>query len=238
MEVTTAQATLFDVPADGPTAAEVEHEFFPTPIEVTMALLPHLDRWFDQQVKPFPVLRRVIEPAAGRGAICQVLRSSGVPRENLLSVDIRPDCQQAAAYSGEHRIADWLEAADQLAPTADLIITNPPFSRMQEFAEATLPHMQLGATLALFGRVSFTATEANTGRASFHLRWPSSLYVLSWRPKFVKHLDPDRWDYAWFVWTIGVAPHPWTPLLRPTVPVAMLDEWQRVQWGVGCEVAP
>jgi len=222
------QATLFDIDSDGPTADELEHEFFPTPPDVTAGVLPHIPG-FDEDGHRRASLCRVIEPAAGRGAICQVLRRAGVPQQALVSVEIRPDCLGAEEYSGQHIAGDWLEMAPDLAPYADLIITNPPFSLAKEFAEATLPHMTRGATLALFCRSAFSGT---ADRLGFHLRWPSTLRSLSWRPKFIKHLGSDVWDYGWFIWTIGAEPAGWKPLSRPQLPVDVWAEWERVQWGV------
>lgn len=219
------QGALFDVQPDTPTDAEVVNEFFPTPPDVTAAILPHLPGFLSGGT--WCSGGTVIEPAAGRGAICQVLRSAGVPRQSLVSVELRPSCQLAEAYTGDHRIANWFDVAADLAPTADLVITNPPFSLARQFAEATLPHLRDGSTLALFCRSAFTGS---ADRLPFHTRWPSTLYSLSWRPKFVQHLGSDVWDYGWFVWTIGASPRGWQPLARPQLPVDVWAEWERVQW--------
>lgn len=76
----------------------------------------------------------------------------------------------------------------------DLIITNPPFSKAQKFAEHALPRCK---TLIMLQRLNWLGSQKR------HSFWkknnPDSLFVLSKRPSF-NGKGTDSCDYAWYVW--------------------------------------
>ncbi len=88
--------------------ARRERDFYPTPPEAVLPLLPHLI--------PFPTF---IEPCAGDGALVRALQVSGAMC--LHAFDIAPR-EDEGIYQ-----RNALDPIDHLA--ADYIITNPPWDR-------------------------------------------------------------------------------------------------------------
>lgn len=84
------------------------NDFYQTPYSMTEQLLCRL------RIRN---LKRVLEPAAGAGAILKVLRENGV------------DC------SGYDLSRDGLDFMEDMPGSADWIITNPPFSRSLDFIQ-------------------------------------------------------------------------------------------------------
>lgn len=88
--------------------ARVERDFYPTPFEAVLPLVPHLQRF-----------TAVWEPCAGDGALSYALRSAAAALV-LRETDIEPR-------------AAGIEQADALVSSApegvDFIVTNPPWSR-------------------------------------------------------------------------------------------------------------
>src|SRR6516164_6051140 len=91
-----------------------QRDFYETPDWLIKAIIPHL-----QQYQP----RRILEPAAGQGAIVRVLEQA-FPEAVIEQGDIS---------TGQ----DFL--AHEYASPYDLIITNPPSSRAMEFIQRALP---------------------------------------------------------------------------------------------------
>jgi len=78
--------------------------------------------------------------------------------------------------------------------TADLIITNPPFSKAAQFIHHAMPRCK---TLILLLRLNFLASQKRYPLFKEHK--PDALFVLSKRPSF-NGKGTDNADYAWFVW--------------------------------------
>ena len=77
---------------------------------------------------------------------------------------------------------------------ADLIITNPPYSKAQRFIEHAKARC---STLILLLRLNFLAS---IKRHSFWDEYkPDTLFVLSKRPSFDGY-GTDMTEYAWYVW--------------------------------------
>ncbi len=109
-------------------------DFYPTPIWVTQALLPHI---------PARV-RTVWEPAAGTGHMVEALRFLA-PRLVVLATDLRGSCNVAQAdFFGLSMLG------------VDAIITNPPFERSDDFIRHALSVVsQRKGFLALLQRSDF-----------------------------------------------------------------------------------
>lgn len=169
-------------------------DFYPTPAEVTEALLnvwtPPASVW---------------EPACGKGDISEVLKLYGHEVTSTDSVD-----------RGYGQQADFLATTRR---RADCIITNPPFCLAEEF----IRHAQiLGVdTMALL--LKSTYWHATTRTRLFREWQPSHIYALTWRPDFRGQGAPVM-ECAWFVWegnaketTYNVLPRPSGGLFRPVM---------------------
>lgn len=77
---------------------------------------------------------------------------------------------------------------------ADLIITNPPFSKALEFLEKSLSCDW--ATVIYLMRLNFLGSQKR--KEFWNLHRPSHLYVLSKRPSFTDNGNTDSTEYAWF----------------------------------------
>ena len=80
---------------------------------------------------------------------------------------------------------------------ADLIISNPPFSKAQQFIEHAIPRCD---TLIFLLRLNFLGSQKRN--AMWNANKPDKLIVLSKRPSF-NGKGTDSCDYAWFVWQNG-----------------------------------
>lgn len=177
----------------------VKHEAFFTPRVVIDAILPNL-----RAEEVIASGSNILEPAAGSGAMLRALIDHGATREQLTAVEIRKEpIAGLLELAGQVVYGDFLQVAPQLQMAGryfPLIITNPPFSLMQAFAEAALPLLSPGGQLALFGRLGFLSSQR---RYRFHLAHPCDVHVLSSRPSFIQSGKTDFSEYAFYVWTGG-----------------------------------
>jgi hypothetical protein len=90
--------------------ARVERDFYPTPREAVSPLLPHL-----------PYGAMFLEPCAGDGALVRHLEANGMSCQ--WAGDIEPKAPDIERYDalGPFNVPDF--------PSADFIITNPPWDR-------------------------------------------------------------------------------------------------------------
>ncbi len=162
-------------------------DFYATPPWVTRAILPHLPR-----------VSVVLDPCCGEGAILDVFAERGAGGGVVDLRGIELDATRAlAARSGASVVC-----ADALAMRwrpAQLVVMNPPFSLASEFVAKALTD-GCGVTVAAFLRLAFMESQ---GRADFHRKHPSDVYVLSQRPSFTPDGKTDQWAYGWFVWGPG-----------------------------------
>lgn len=124
---------------------------------------------------------RVLDPCCGAGAVLDVFAERGCV---VSGIELSPE-RADEARAKRHEVV----TADALAvewPQADLIITNPPYSHAQEFAEKAIASVAPGGTVALLLRLGFLAGKKRLG---FHRANGSSVYVLSSRPSFVKSVS-------------------------------------------------
>lgn len=102
--------------------------------------------------------------------------------------------------------ADFLKMQAPPIPGFD-IVTNPPYSKAQEFVEHALSIIEDGRKVAMFLKIQFL--EGKSRRALFDTYPPKMIYVSSGRLRCAMNGDFERYAksnaicYAWFVWEKG-----------------------------------
>ena len=166
------------------------NDFYPTPADVTRALLDVLD---------LPAGSLVREPACGGGAISRVLIDYGY---RVQSSDL---CNRGYGQTG----VDFLYAR---AIQSDAIITNPPFKLAGDFIRKAVLEAPVVAML-----LKSNYWHAARRVELFMQHPPSAVYALTWRPAF---LEAERgknplMDCCWTVWTGSNEPTRYRLLQRP-----------------------
>jgi hypothetical protein len=178
--------------ATGRGAQRQADDFYATPAWATRAILPHL-------VDGPDTVSLVLDPCAGRGAILGVLGEwaleRGAPGRRLY-YGLVLDAERTAAARGAGLV---VETRDALAlkswagsccgPRPTLIITNPPYSLAMQLVVRALSEVTPGGTVAMLLRLNWLASK---GRAGFHKKHPSDVYVLDRRPEFVASLSCSK----------------------------------------------
>lgn len=164
------------------TAPREEHDFYPTPPEVTRALLAaEGDRLGE--------LGAVWEPACGDGAMAREIEAFGLP---VICTDlIDRGCAGA-------EIRSFYDFASPMAPA---IVTNPPYCEVnaRDGKGRWLTHsLDLGVEyLALFLNWDWPAAAGLAGTLARHPI--SRAYVCRWKVDFTgKGAPPQR--NGWFIW--------------------------------------
>lgn len=161
--------------------AERGDDLYETPPVATRALL---------RVEPLP--HRLWEPAAGRGAIVDVLRAAG---HEVIGSDLndygRPDFFARCDFLLERKVPDACEA----------ILTNPPYKLADQFVAHAL---DLARRVVMLLRLAFLESERRTpilegrGLARVHLfrRRLPMMHRDGWQgPRASNAIQ-----FAWFVW--------------------------------------
>ena len=151
-------------------AERAPRDAYYTPRPVVEALLPHL------RLGPGHL---ILEPAVGDGAIADVMQRTGA---NVVGLDISEG-------------ADYLTWTPQKRP--DLIITNPPFSQAQAFAEKALRESDC---VIILERLDFLGAACRL--AFWQANPPTHLFALVPRPSF-NGAGTDSCNYGWFCWDRG-----------------------------------
>jgi hypothetical protein len=187
-------------------------DFYPTPPDVTMALMNVL-----MNLDETPI-RRVWEPACGDGSMSYVIESYGV---EVVSTDIR--------NTGYGELSDflWSEPMYQIMGT-DSIITNPPFALALDFIRRAEWYKSV-SVYAMLTKCNFWNVAENA--RYFDENPPQLVLPLMWRPAFLaeeRGVSPLM-DVQWNVWHRGMRmqmeqdyEHPlplFKPLPRPRGPV-------------------
>lgn len=147
------------------------NDFYPTPPEVTRALLESYD--FDSHIW---------EPCAGDGAMTDVLKGYGFI---TYSSDIDPQREDIEKF-------DFLKMKYKLA---DAIITNPPFSIAEDIIRKCL---ELDVSqFALLLKSTYWHAKRRTDL--FYENTPAAILPLNWRPDFLNKGAPTM-DVMWCVW--------------------------------------
>lgn len=182
-----------------------ENDFYETPGWVTRAIVPHL-----RSMGLLDPDKKILEPAAGRGAIINELVSHGVFVGNVHSYEIDEGRAEASGSCCD----DFLSIAE-LPVKFDLIITNPPYSLALEFAQHSLTFLRPGGVLALLTRLNWLASQK---RATWLRSHTPSVFVLPKRPSFTG-TGTDATDYAWMLWRA-----PWGDSLVRATPIVRILE--------------
>lgn len=165
-------------------------DFYPTPPEVTHALLKFLHL-------PESV---IWEPACGDGAMSKVLEGYG---HKVLSSDLRE-----TGY-GEGGV-------DFLASTkvCDAVITNPPFNVSEQFIRHALTQAKVVAMV-----LKSQYWHAKKREALFDESPPAFVLPLTWRPDFLggERGGAPTMEVHWTVWVKGETDTRYRPLSRPNL---------------------
>ena len=170
-------------------AAETGHtrhsdDFYATPPWCTRLLL---------QTLSLPDGLRVLEPAAGEGAILrEILAANSRMKVQGIEVDEARWKRASALCRITH--ASFLEWRTQAK--FDLIVTNPPFALAMDFVQASLLVLAEGGTCGMLLRLNWLASMK---RAAFLTHYCPDVYVLPRRPSFTGG-GTDATDYGWFLW--------------------------------------
>ena len=173
-------------------------DFYPTPPEVTIALMDFLELGKGTAVW---------DPACGEGDMTAVFAKYGLL---ALGSDIQTGVDFTTVLKGRGGLED----------IADWIITNPPFSLAEEFIERCV---EIGRPFALLLKTQFW--HAARREELFYKYPPSYILPLTWRPDFL-FKEPDRagkplMDVCWNVWLgtgelFRLCSTEYRPLSRPT----------------------
>jgi hypothetical protein len=180
--------TLFDIPETtkakhhdirtfvGSRKNNVQNDFYPTPRIATVSFLEQ--EKFEGEIW---------EPACGDGAMSKVLESYGYSVKSTDLID------RGYGLGG----VDFLKSTY----VADNIVTNPPFSRANQFIHHALIHAR--RKVALLGRINLLETKK---RQKLFTDFPfARLYVFAKRVPFG---TDNAICFAWFVWEHGYTGKP------------------------------
>lgn len=164
-------------------------DFYPTPPEVTEALLQFL------RLKPGTVW----EPACGYGAMARVLEQHG---HQVIATDLRE------TGFGEGGV-DFLSAGRRYC---DAIVTNPPFVVAEQFIRRSLGFAPVVAMV-----LKSQYWHAAKRHSLFLDAPPAWVLPLTWRPDFVggERGGSPTMDILWTVWIAGDTTTKYRPLRRP-----------------------
>ena len=163
--------------------------------------------WAIDAVLPFLLPRLgpggglILEPACGAGGIFRRLVASGVESHRMHGIEIHPERAAEARAGGFSVVAADALSPDTEWPSADLIISNPPFRQAEAFCRRALESVAFAGTVAMLLRLAFLESAE---RYEFHRRYPvNGLHVFSSRPSFTANGKTDSAAYAWFCWGAG-----------------------------------
>jgi len=164
-----------------------DSDFYPTPPEVTIALLDYLNLLLDT---------RIWEPACGEGHMAAVMIIRGY---DVVATDLR---ETGYGFGG----VNYLSAP--LYP-CDWIITNPPFSLAYRFIMQSYDHRK---PFALLLKSQFW--HAANRQKLWSTIQPSEILPLTWRPDFTGQKS-SLMDMIWCVWRESTNYTVYTPLSKP-----------------------
>jgi hypothetical protein len=172
------------------TSARRDLDFYPTPPDVTHALMEFLD---------FP-LATVWEPACGDGAMSEVLKNYA---DNVISTDLR---DTGYGSGGVNFLTERREC--------DAIITNPPFNISEAFIRHAVPQADVVAMV-----LKSQYWHARKRAALFAELPPAWVLPLTWRPDFMggERGGAPTMEVHWTVWIRGDVTTKYRPISRPTL---------------------
>jgi hypothetical protein len=170
-----------------PPGERAKDDFYATPAECVVALLPHIEDFPDA----------IWEPACGDGAISKVLMTA---HQSVFSSDIVDRGYPFALTK------DFLK--EEVAARRFGIVTNPPYKHAEAFIRQAF---ELGCThIAMLLKSNFW--HARRGDL-FEQHTPSEILPLTWRPDFTGGGSPFL-DVAWNIWRPGCSAARVTRLVR------------------------
>ena len=173
-------------------------DFYPTPPDVTLALVNFLNLRG----------RRIWEPACGDGAMCKVLAEAG---NFVLASDIASVCH---GHGGMDFLAKDLRNSRLAGDSRsfDAIVTNPPFNISEQFIRHALTQAPLVAMV-----LKSQYWHAAKRRKLFADHPPAWVLALTWRPDFMagERGGAPTMDCIWTVWQEGVTDTRYRQLARP-----------------------
>lgn len=157
-------------------------DYYRTPDWATRLILPHL-HWF--------AVKTVLDPAAGDGAIMNVVRSYALTTRHIPS-DIVHGVQ--GIEIDDHRASRSLSRCEDALRAdwerPDIVIANPPYSLALEFCEKALAEVRPGGDVAVLLRLAMICGQE---RREFWQNHKADMYPLAKRPSFTDYL---RWNKA------------------------------------------
>ena len=177
-------------------------DFYPTPPEVTHALMRYLE---------LPRLTRVLEPASGDGAMAKVI-AEYCPQ--VCAYDIRED----GFLLRQNQSQDFLTETTN----TDVIITNPPFNLAEQFIRHAITKAPIVAML-----LKSQYWHAKTRTPLFKEHPPAFVLPLNWRPDFRNGElgGSPTMEVAWSVWMRGVKATVYDVLEKPDTRKIESDAW-------------
>lgn len=163
-------------------------DFYPTPSEVTIALMDFLK---------LPVPSKIWEPACGEGAMAKIISSYG---HTVWPTDIR----KTDYCLLEH---NFLKTTEEYK--MDAIITNPPFNTAHRFI---LQALKLAPVVAMVLKSQYW--HAAKRQHIFIKHPPAWILPLTWRPDFLGG-GASQLDCLWTVWIDGDIMTKYKPLMKP-----------------------
>lgn len=177
--------------------ARKESDYYPTPPEVTQALL-------NTGLIP---KQRLWEPACGEGHMSEVLKKHS---SSVLSTDLR-----ATGYTGGCLPLDFL-SGKSCYPQGFIegIVTNPPFNLSTEFLETAMSHKPKVIALLLKSQYWHSQKRA----ALFEKYPPAYVMALTWRPDFCfgDRGGAPTMECIWTVWIEGETDTRYRILRKPS----------------------
>jgi hypothetical protein len=184
-----------------------EGDYYPTPAWLTRALLDHeMQGWGWLLGEQIATGLDVLDPGAGCGELClEVERwvaehapESSVLRPRVTAVEY--DVGRASCLPDRWRATcgdffPWARLRAEERQRWPLIITNPPFSRWQEWIDVCLP--LCGGYLAALAFTNILAGQARAAWWAEHR--PEKVLISPKRPQFRGGSNDPR-DTCWIVW--------------------------------------
>ena len=181
----------------GNTAYErVESDFYPTPPEVTQALIDFLK---------IPKHENIWEPACGSGHMSRVFLENGY---TVVSSDINQT--EATDFTCDF-------TREYYDHECDWIITNPPFSRAEDFIKSAY---DIGIPFAFLLKSQYWHSKKRL--SLFRETNPTYILPLTWRPDFLfktRGKGAPLMDCIWCVWMLQDEPTQYIPLEKPVLKI-------------------
>lgn len=190
-----------------------ELDFYPTPSEVTIALMNFL---ITNNILPTSKETVIWEPACGNGAMANIISSYGYL---VMSSDIAKETDiNGIQFPAGNSSTDFLDDNIKTRINCEgitAIITNPPFNKSEEFIRKALEYSPIVCML-----LKSQYWHAKKRYKLFTEKKPAYVLPLTWRPDFLEHERKNKkgsptMEVAWSVWTKNSIDTKYIPLIKP-----------------------